>query len=127
MFSGSIPSVALEDDTCVCAACGNTMRRLARRGFLQSKILPIVGYYPWECFACRNKKLMRSRGTRAFHRIWDDSWIEAFEPTDNPTHEAADPDTVPSIESTQAGDSATCEAYSSPETAHLQAAPPADA
>jgi hypothetical protein len=125
MFSESITSSAIEDDSCMCAKCGSRMRRLARKGFLQSKLFPIFGYYPWECFTCRSKKLMRSRGTRAFHRIWDDSWIETFEPGDEPAPDA--PGALATASEACQSDTATCEAYSSPETAHSQAAPPADA
>lgn len=40
------------------------MRRLPRMGFLQRKIYPIFGYYPWECSSCRGVKLFKYRGKR---------------------------------------------------------------
>lgn len=89
------------------------MRRLARRGFLQRALLPLFGFYPWECFACRTNKMVRARGGRVFHRIWDDSAEEAFEPVDFA-------DVQPEM-------AATFAAGSSPETAHSPAAPPTDA
>ena len=91
------------------------MRRLARRGFLQSSLLPLFGFYPWECFACRTKKMVRARGGRTFHRIWDDSWLESFEPVDNPSDEEL------------SSAASTFEEDSSPEKARSPAVPPADA
>jgi hypothetical protein len=44
------------------------MRRLGREGFLQSRIYPIFGYYPWECPICRKMRLMHVRGKRARRR-----------------------------------------------------------
>jgi hypothetical protein len=48
------------------------MRRRARTGFLQTKIYPLFGFYPWECFSCRATKMLRSRGKPFFRRIWDE-------------------------------------------------------
>jgi len=41
--------------------------RLARIGFFEEKILPVFGYYPWVCGACRTMKYFRVRGKR-MHR-----------------------------------------------------------
>ncbi len=119
MLTESIASPVVEDDKCVCVRCGERMRRLGRKGFLQTTLLPAFGFYPWECLACRNKKLMRSRGTKAFHRIWDDSWIELVESADRS-------ETAPRDLGTSSP-APTCEAYSSPETEDSQAARPTDA
>jgi hypothetical protein len=48
------------------------MRRLARSGVLQKYVFSFFGYYPWECFACRQTRLLRVRGKRSLRRIWDD-------------------------------------------------------
>lgn len=119
MFSESIPTPAVEDDKCVCASCGEHMRRLGRKGFLQTTVFPVFGFYPWECLSCRSKKLVRARGTKAFHRIWDDSWIEF-------AGSAGRSEIAPSDANAPA-EAPTYEAYSSPETEHSQAAPLADA
>ena len=37
---------------------------MERRGFLQIKILPIFGYYPWLCGVCRTSFLTRKRYRR---------------------------------------------------------------
>jgi hypothetical protein len=55
------------------------MRRLARSGFFQRAILPLFGFYPWECFACRRIRYLRVRGKRVLRRIWDD---DLFVPAD---------------------------------------------
>jgi hypothetical protein len=38
------------------------MIRLERKGFVQTRILPLFGYFPWKCYDCRLHKLMRVRG-----------------------------------------------------------------
>lgn len=40
------------------------MRRKERHGFWQVSILPLLGYFPWECANCRIIKLFRDRGSR---------------------------------------------------------------
>jgi len=46
-----------------CPKCQQTsMRRIQRQGFLQTKVLPVFGYYPWECILCRMVKFMKNRG-----------------------------------------------------------------
>ncbi len=44
------------------------MRRLGRVGFLQRKIFPILGLYPWRCPICRKTRLRRERGKRSRRR-----------------------------------------------------------
>ena len=82
MSNLSISTPVSEQTTCVCRVCGNpNMRRLARIGFAQRYILPLFGYYPWECFACRKIRLLRVRGKRVLRRLWDDDLcIPAEEP-----------------------------------------------
>src|ERR1700742_913059 len=70
-------SLQVEDPHCVCPRCGSRLRRLARRGLLQSQIYPLFGYYPWECLTCRGKRIVRNRGRRAFQSMWDSSYLEA--------------------------------------------------
>jgi len=48
-----------------CPSCGsNKLRRLPRFGFLQQKVFPIFGFFPWECPICRQTRLYRKRGKR---------------------------------------------------------------
>jgi ribosomal protein L37AE/L43A len=47
----------------VCPACRHEqLARIARRGFLRTKVYPLFGFYPWECAMCRKEFLIRKRG-----------------------------------------------------------------
>lgn len=49
----------------VCRKCGATsLRRESRFGFLQHKVFPVFGLYPWECVFCRK--------TLLYHKQFDD-------------------------------------------------------
>jgi DNA-directed RNA polymerase subunit RPC12/RpoP len=48
-----------------CPSCGDSRpRRLERKGFMQQRVLPLLGYYPWVCGACKSTFLMRKRYRR---------------------------------------------------------------
>lgn len=48
-----------------CPRCGYTdVHRLAREGFIQGNVYPILGYYPWRCPMCRNHFMLRKRNGR---------------------------------------------------------------
>jgi transposase-like protein len=48
-----------------CPSCGaDHPRRLERKGFLQERVLPLLGYYPWVCVSCKSTFLMRKRYRR---------------------------------------------------------------
>jgi hypothetical protein len=47
-----------------CKDCGNNLRRLARKGFLQLRVFPLIGYYPWECPVCRKTLMIRKQYLR---------------------------------------------------------------
>ncbi|MFP5227045.1 MAG: hypothetical protein ACLGXA_05405 [Acidobacteriota bacterium] len=38
------------------------MARIARRGFLQERVFPLFGRYPWQCAICGAQRLLRRRG-----------------------------------------------------------------
>jgi hypothetical protein len=46
--------------------------RLARIGFFETKLLPMLGYYPWVCGACWKRKYFRARGRRAIRTTLND-------------------------------------------------------
>ncbi len=79
MFPDSLATPAADDVSCLCPKCGTRLRRLARRGVFQRTLGPLFGFYPWECFTCREKRLVRIRGRQSFHRIWDDLPDESLE------------------------------------------------
>jgi hypothetical protein len=35
-----------------------------RRGWAQVRLLPLLGFYPWECTLCRSKIFCRDNGHR---------------------------------------------------------------
>jgi hypothetical protein len=52
-----------------CPECGSDRpRRLERKGFLQMKVYPVFGYYPWMCGACKTSFLARKRYRRKSKR-----------------------------------------------------------
>lgn len=59
-----VSEVASGNSELSCAACGHRIHRVAREGFLQEKVFPSLGYFPWECPICRTIKLYRNRGPR---------------------------------------------------------------
>jgi len=50
-----------EDAEVKCAACGSSLRRLSRKGFLQTRVYPFFGYYPWECPLCRQQLFIKKK------------------------------------------------------------------
>jgi hypothetical protein len=48
-----------------CPNCGDGRpRRMERKGFLQERLLPMLGYYPWVCGTCKSTFVMRKRYRR---------------------------------------------------------------
>ena len=46
-----------------CPNCDEVeLTRVARHGFLQERVYPRFGMYPWECAQCRQIFLLKSRG-----------------------------------------------------------------
>jgi hypothetical protein len=53
----------------LCPECGSDQpRRIERKGFLQTRIYPLFGYYPWMCGACKTSFYMRKRQRRKSKR-----------------------------------------------------------
>jgi hypothetical protein len=49
----------------LCPNCGNNHpRRMERKGFLQMRVYPLFGYYPWVCGACKSTFMARKRYRR---------------------------------------------------------------
>jgi hypothetical protein len=52
-----------EDMKKQCDRCsGNFFRRLNRKGFMERRALPALGFFPWECALCRRKVVLRTDG-----------------------------------------------------------------
>ncbi len=48
-----------------CPSCGDGHpRRLERKGFLEKRVYPLFGYFPWFCASCKSTFLMRKRYRR---------------------------------------------------------------
>lgn len=55
-------SVEVVENPRICPECGSrALHRLQRRGFWQSRVLPLIGLYPWRCVACRKPSFLRLR------------------------------------------------------------------
>jgi len=53
-----------------CPDCGTAyMRRLYRRGFMQTVVLALLGFYPWECPVCRKPHYYKERHQKRQNRI----------------------------------------------------------
>jgi hypothetical protein len=48
-----------------CTQCDcKQLLRLRRTGFLEIRVFPIFGFYPWKCPKCRAKQLLHGRGKK---------------------------------------------------------------
>jgi hypothetical protein len=53
----------------VCPKCqGNRMHRLMRAGFVELKVAPLFGYFPWRCSDCKAELFLRERDERGPRR-----------------------------------------------------------
>jgi DNA-directed RNA polymerase subunit RPC12/RpoP len=61
--AGNIAEANSADERVHCEDCGSDeVYRLVRKGFLESKIYPLFGIYPWRCKGCGLRLMMRKRG-----------------------------------------------------------------
>ena len=44
-----------------CRKCGDRVFRIYRKGFMQEKIYPYFGYFPWRCINCHNHVMLHKR------------------------------------------------------------------
>jgi hypothetical protein len=48
-----------------CPECHSSkIQRIKRKGFFQTRLAPLFGYYPWHCSECRKDHLLKVRGER---------------------------------------------------------------
>jgi hypothetical protein len=60
-----------------CGRCqAERFRRVNRVGFFERSVLPLLGFFPWECALCRRKVMLRDDGlqwimakSRAHHLV----------------------------------------------------------
>lgn len=61
-FSGELITASKFDNHAVCKHCGShRIYRVIREGYLQEKIFPMFGYYPWKCKNCKSRSLLKLR------------------------------------------------------------------
>jgi hypothetical protein len=62
---GTLAGELVEANTQVlidCRHCGSDrVFRVYRQGFLQERIYPILGFYPWKCKVCGANMILRKR------------------------------------------------------------------
>jgi hypothetical protein len=51
-----------------CPYCTGSLTRLPRHGFLQRKVYPLLGYFPWECVLCRRVTMLKKEHQRRSQR-----------------------------------------------------------
>ena len=53
-----------------CPECGqDALYRCHRKGFLQSRLYPLLGLFPWNCTYCRRSFLLKRRHPRVLHTM----------------------------------------------------------
>jgi len=51
--------------TMICGKCrAGKLKRVEREGVLERNLYAWLGYYPWQCSACKTRALFRVRGKR---------------------------------------------------------------
>lgn len=71
-----------------CPKCGRLLRRLGRKGFFQKGVFPHFGYYPWECFFCRETRMLRARGRPVLYPVRENPPAESPELRHSPQHQS---------------------------------------
>jgi predicted RNA-binding Zn-ribbon protein involved in translation (DUF1610 family) len=67
-FAGKLVETANSKSQMQCKHCGNgRIFRLFREGYLQERVYPIFGYYPWKCKSCGRGMLLRLRKKSRTH------------------------------------------------------------
>ncbi len=60
--AGNIVEMSPAKERVHCQECGSDkVHRVSREGFLQEKIYPLFGYYPWRCMRCGVHVVLRKR------------------------------------------------------------------
>lgn len=65
MASGISVHAIQETSKLYCSICGGThLYRLQRKGFLEKRIYPLFGYFPWHCLACKEDRYIKLRNVK---------------------------------------------------------------
>ncbi len=61
-LAGNLVAMSSVKDRVHCRKCGSDrVYRVEREGFMEEKIYPLFGYYPWRCKICRDHVMVRKR------------------------------------------------------------------
>ena len=61
-LAGPLADMTKTRDRLYCRQCGSSqVYRVFRQGYLQERIYPLFGFYPWKCKACDQGMLLRKR------------------------------------------------------------------
>jgi len=64
-LAGNVVEMGRKRDVVYCPVCGgDQVYRVERRGVLQKRIYPILGFYPWQCRECDAVVMLRKRNRR---------------------------------------------------------------
>lgn len=61
-LAGNIVEMSSTRERVYCQKCGSDkVHRVFRKGYLQEKIYPLFGYFPWRCMKCGERVMLRKR------------------------------------------------------------------
>jgi hypothetical protein len=61
-LAGELAGMAKVGNGVYCKHCGsNQIFRVFRQGYMQERIYPLFGFYPWKCKVCQGSMLLRKR------------------------------------------------------------------
>ncbi len=62
VLTGEFVEMSADKDLIFCRKCGSgRVFRVYRKGFMQERIYPHFGYYPWRCMSCGDHVMLRKR------------------------------------------------------------------
>ncbi len=62
VLTGELVEMSAVKDLVFCQKCGSDrVFRVYRKGFMQERIYPHFGYYPWRCMSCGDHVMLRKR------------------------------------------------------------------
>jgi predicted RNA-binding Zn-ribbon protein involved in translation (DUF1610 family) len=64
-IAGNVVEIGHKRDVVYCPECGSDkVYRIERTGFLQRRVFPMLGFYPWVCKECGREELLRKRNRK---------------------------------------------------------------
>ena len=64
-LAGKVVEIERKPEPVYCPECGAPRTyRVERKGFLQRRVFPILGFFPWQCRNCGAEVILRRRNRR---------------------------------------------------------------